>query len=117
MELVRRRYLNSEVRFIDTVCKPTKDRQSALQDLFELADTIVVVGGRASNNTLQLTATCRAAGKPAFHIERAEDLRAEWFASTGTIGLTAGTSTLLETVEAVRLRLEEISCNSNQPPT
>ena len=117
VELVRRRYLNSEVRFIDTVCKPTKDRQLALQDLFELADTIVVVGGRASNNTLQLIAACRAAGKPAFHIERAEDLRAEWFASTGTIGLTAGTSTLLETVEAVRLRLEEISCNSNQPPT
>src|SRR5207245_8993992 len=41
----------SEVRFVDTVCKPTKDRQSALRKLIDVTEAIVVVGGRDSNNT------------------------------------------------------------------
>jgi 4-hydroxy-3-methylbut-2-enyl diphosphate reductase len=99
----------SEVRFVDTVCKPTKDRQSALRKLIDVAEVIVVVGGRESNNTRQLVETCRAAGRRAFHIERPEELRSEWFDSIDVVGLTAGTSTLRETVETVFRRLEEIA--------
>jgi 4-hydroxy-3-methylbut-2-enyl diphosphate reductase len=99
----------SEVRFVDTVCKPTKDRQSALGKLIDIAEVIVVVGGRESNNTRQLVDTCRAAGRRAFHIERPEELRSEWFDSITVVGLTAGTSTLHETVHAVCRRLEEIA--------
>jgi 4-hydroxy-3-methylbut-2-enyl diphosphate reductase len=107
VELVRRAHPDSEVRFVDTVCKPTKDRQSALRKLIDAADAIVVVGGRTSNNTRQLVETCRAAGKPAFHIERPDELKPDWFRNIDIIGLTAGTSTLPETVHAVRERLLE----------
>ena len=99
----------SEVRFVDTVCKPTKDRQSALRKLIDIAHVIVVVGGRESNNTRQLAGACRSAGRRAFHIERPEELRSEWFNKTDTVGLTAGTSTMRDTVEAVFNRLHEIS--------
>ena len=40
---------------------------------------IVVVGGRASNNTRQLVETCREAGRRTIHIERAEELMAADF--------------------------------------
>lgn len=114
--LIRRTYPEAEVRFVDTVCKPTKERQSALRKLIATADAIVVVGGRTSNNTRQLVETCQAAGKVSFHIERPGDLRAEWFAGIRTVGLTAGTSTLPETVEAVAERLKEISLTfANKP--
>jgi len=99
----------SEVRFVDTVCKPTKDRQSALQKLIDVAEVIVVVGGRESNNTLQLVESCRTAGRRAFHVERPEELCSEWFQDISVAGLTAGTSTLRETVAAVLRRLEEIT--------
>jgi 4-hydroxy-3-methylbut-2-enyl diphosphate reductase len=99
----------SEVRFVDTVCKPTKDRQSALRILINATDAIVVVGGRESNNTRQLVETCRAAGKRAFHIERPGELQVEWFDNIDIVGLTAGTSTLPETVESVHQRLKQIS--------
>src|SRR6266480_3078378 len=98
---------NAKIRFADTVCKPTKDRQLALKKLIEVAEVIVVVGGRQSNNTRQLVETCRAAGKRALHIERPEELQPEWFRGVRVVGLTGGTSTLPETVEAVRQRLEE----------
>ena len=109
VDLIRRTYSESEVRFADTVCKPTKDRQAALRKLIETADAIVVVGGRTSNNTRLLVETCRAAGKIAFHIERSDELRADWFDGVKTVGLTAGTSTLPETVRAAQQRLEKIS--------
>jgi 4-hydroxy-3-methylbut-2-en-1-yl diphosphate reductase len=106
---IERLHPASEVRFVDTVCKPTKDRQSALRKLIDVAEVIVVVGGRESNNTRQLVETCRAAGRPAFHIERPEEVRSEWLDGISVVGLTAGTSTLRETVDAVFRRLEEIA--------
>ena len=72
-------------------------------------DTVVVVGGRNSNNTRQLVEAARAAGRKVFHIERPEELRPEWFRGCRCVGLTAGTSTLKETVAEVSARLEEIA--------
>jgi len=115
--LIRQTYPSAEVRFVDTVCRPTKDRQLALLKLIEVAEAIVVVGGLTSNNTRQLVKTCRAAGRTAFHIERPDELQPDWFVGMKTIGLTAGTSTLPETVEAVERRLQEISRSANNKLT
>jgi 4-hydroxy-3-methylbut-2-enyl diphosphate reductase len=104
---IARAHPNAEIQFADTVCRPTKDRQLALKKLIEVAEVIVVVGGRQSNNTLQLVETCRAAGRRALHIERPEELQPEWFRGVRVVGLTGGTSTLPETVEGVRRRLEQ----------
>ena len=113
VESIRAHYWESEVLFIDTVCKPTKDRQNSLHDLIAEADTIVVVGGRHSNNTRQLVQTCRTAGRHAIHIERPEELDPSDFTDVKVVGLTAGTSTLPETITAVWRRLEEISSAQN----
>ena len=99
----------AEVRFCDTVCQPTKDRQAALRALIARAEMIVVVGGQHSNNTRQLVLTAEAAGRRAYGIERAAELEPGWFESVETVGVTAGTSTLPETVQEVCARLEEIA--------
>jgi 4-hydroxy-3-methylbut-2-enyl diphosphate reductase len=101
----------SEVRFCDTVCQPTKNRQAALRKLIAECDTLVVVGGHNSNNTLQLVAAAAVAGRAVHHVERAEELRREWFRDAQVVGLTAGTSTLKETVAQVRTRLEVIAAS------
>jgi 4-hydroxy-3-methylbut-2-enyl diphosphate reductase len=44
VELIRRRFPRSDVRVIDTVCKPTKQRQSAAIALAQQADVEIVVG-------------------------------------------------------------------------
>jgi 4-hydroxy-3-methylbut-2-en-1-yl diphosphate reductase len=90
------------VHFRDTVCQPTKNRQESLRALLSEVDAVVVVGGKNSNNTLELLSTCRKTGTPSFHIERVEELTPSWFKGFETVGVTAGTSTLRETVEAVR---------------
>ena len=114
---IRAAHPESEVRFCDTICKPTKERQSALQKLLAEVEAVVVVGGRHSNNTRELVRSVEAAGRIAFHIETPDDLRSEWFDQIERVGLTAGTSTLRETVAAVHARLLTFHSNaSTQSP-
>jgi 4-hydroxy-3-methylbut-2-enyl diphosphate reductase len=109
VETMRGRFPESEVIFRDTVCQPTKNRQAALRKLLAECDTLVVVGGRNSNNTLALAAAATAAGRRAFHITHPEELHSEWFDDARDVGVTAGTSTLKETVAAVVERLEQFA--------
>lgn len=111
---LRERFPNAEVLFRDTVCQPTKDRQAALLQLLSRCDTLVVVGGPNSNNTLALAAAAEAAGVRAHRIARPGELRPEWFTDVENVGVTAGTSTLKETVAAVVARLEQIASEQCQ---
>lgn len=97
-----------EVRFVDTVCRPTKERQRALERLVERVEAVVVVGGRNSNNTRELVAFCQDRGVPAHHVEGPDDLDPDWFSGVSVVGLTAGTSTLDETIDAVDEALARI---------
>jgi len=105
---VRDRNPLADVRIIDTVCRPTKLRQLSVLDLAHRVDAVVVVGGRNSNNTRWLVKVCREHGTPALHVESAEDLDPAWFADVRTVGLTAGTSTLDDTIDEVHRALEDI---------
>ena len=100
---------HADVRFIDTICHPTKDHQKALERLMDEVEVMVVVGGHNSNNTRQLVLRCQAHGLPAYHVQGPDDLRPEWFDGIDTIGLTAGTSTLDETIDAVEAALQSMS--------
>ena len=95
----------AEIAFADTVCLPTKEHQRALENLLEKVEAVVVVGGRSSNNTRQLVARCHERGKPALHVQSAAELDPAWFKPFATVGLTAGTSTLAETIDQVHRAL------------
>ena len=99
----------ADICFVDTVCHPTKQRQQAMQELVQQVDAVVVVGGRNSNNTRRLAELCQEHEVPALHITCAEELDAVWFDGFEIIGLTAGTSTLDSTINAVQDRLEQLT--------
>ena len=108
--LLRSRFPNSEIRFIDTVCQPTKQRQHAAIDLAQRSDVVIVIGGAHSNNTRELVQTCQGYCSQVHHVQTADDLCDEWFLAVKTVGLTAGTSTpdaLISEVETWLGRLVE----------
>mgnify|MGYP001257284088 CR=1 FL=1 len=101
----------ADARFIDTVCRPTKLRQRALLELVPRVDAVVVVGGRNSNNTRRLVQLCHERQTPVLHVERADELDPKWFGDVHAVGLTAGTSTLDETINEVHRALEQMATN------
>jgi 4-hydroxy-3-methylbut-2-enyl diphosphate reductase len=104
-EAIAARNPGAEIQFLDTVCLPTKDHQRALERLLGEVEAMVVVGGRNSNNTRELVALCAERGIPALHVQDASELDPEWFLGIETVGLTAGTSTLDATIDAVHAAL------------
>lgn len=118
VELIRRRFPKSEVRFADTVCQPTKLRQNAAIELAQKCDVVIVIGGAHSNNTQELVKTCAHFCQRVHHVQSTADLREEWFCDTDTIGLTAGTSTPDTVIKAVEQRLLHFAtptaANTNQ---
>jgi 4-hydroxy-3-methylbut-2-enyl diphosphate reductase len=106
---LRRRFPNSEVRFVDTVCRPTKQRQHAAVELAQQCDVVIVIGGAQSNNTRELVETCSRYCVRVHHVQTADDLRVEWLEGAGAAGITAGTSTPDEVIERVERTLREMA--------
>lgn len=106
---IRARFPQAEVKFIDTVCQPTKMRQNAAIELAKNSSVVIVVGGAHSNNTRELAETCRKFCARVHQIETARELRAEWFDDCETAGLTAGTSTPDDVIQAVEQTMRELA--------
>lgn len=91
-----------EVRFIDTICQPVKERQQAIGDLLaQDIDLGIVIGGLNSANTRKLKDLMADKGVEAYHIEGPDDVRESWFLGKRHVGITAGTSTPQDVIEAV----------------
>jgi 4-hydroxy-3-methylbut-2-enyl diphosphate reductase len=106
---LRQRFPASEVRFVDTVCQPTKQRQHAAVELAQRCDVVIVIGGAESNNTRELVATCRAHCPQVHHVQTAADLCEEWFFTASTVGITAGTSTPDAVIDGVEQWLRSLA--------
>ena len=63
-----------ELKIVNTVCPVTIRRQEDTLETAREVDLMVVVGGRHSANTKELTRLCQIAGTPAVQIENAPDL-------------------------------------------
>ena len=99
-----------ELKIVNTVCPVTIRRQQDTTELAGAVDLVVVVGGRNSANTRELTRLVGIVGRPALQIERAEDLDdATVFDGRASIGVTGGTSTPIEDLEAVTRRIYELA--------
>ena len=86
------------------ICDFTQQAQEEAAELAGRVDAMVVVGGRDSSNTRRLVEVC-SEKCPTYHVETAEELRAEWFGRVGRVGVTAGASTRDADIDAVVDRL------------
>ncbi len=99
-----------ELKIVNTVCPVTIRRQEDTLDAAREVDLMVVVGGRSSANTKELTRLCGIAGTPAIQIEAARDLGdTSPFKGKKVVGVTGGTSTPIEDLHAVARRILELA--------
>src|SRR3954454_12535314 len=98
-----------ELKIVNTVCPVTIRRQQDTVDAAREVDLMVVVGGRSSANTKELTRLVGIAGKPAIQIEGWKDLSdASVFDGREIVGITGGTSTPIEDLRDVARRVLEL---------
>ncbi|MCI0703431.1 MAG: 4-hydroxy-3-methylbut-2-enyl diphosphate reductase [Planctomycetia bacterium] len=83
----------------DDICYATQNRQDAVRKIVPEADVVVVLGSQNSSNSQRLAELARSVGKPAYLIDRASELRDEWFTPADTVLITAGASAPEEHVQ------------------
>ena len=99
-----------ELKIVNTVCPVTIRRQEDTLEAAKEVDLMVVVGGRSSANTKELTRLCEIAGTTAIQIESMHDLTdASAFGDARIVGVTGGTSTPIEDLRDVTQRILELA--------
>jgi 4-hydroxy-3-methylbut-2-enyl diphosphate reductase len=99
-----------ELKIVNTVCPVTIRRQEDTLETAREVDMMVVVGGRSSANTKELTRLCEITGTRAVQIESVHDLTdAAIFDGSSIVGVTGGTSTPIEDLRDVAQRILEMA--------
>ena len=100
------RDLAKKYGFVDTICNPTKQRQSGTEELARESDIMIVIGGLNSSNSKELYAKCKEIGVESYFIQASEQINPNWFAGKEKIGVSAGASTpdylIVEVVEKIK---------------
>ena len=74
------------------ICYATQNRQDAVKALARECDVVIVVGSPNSSNSTRLREVAATEGVPAYMVDNASELRAEWVTGKQRIGVTAGAS-------------------------
>jgi 4-hydroxy-3-methylbut-2-enyl diphosphate reductase len=91
----------------DDICYATQNRQDAVKMLVKQCDVVVVIGSPSSSNSNRLREVASNVGLPAYLVDNADELNAEWFVGKRTVGISAGASAPEVLVQGVIARLEQ----------
>jgi len=84
---------HKEVRVFNTICNATFENQEAVRKISKKADVMIIIGGKNSSNTKQLSSISHDYCPDSYHIEDENDIDPLWFKDKNFCGISAGAST------------------------
>ena len=96
----------------DDICYATQNRQDAVKQLAQKCDLVIVVGSPNSSNSNRLREVADNLKVPAYLVDNASELKAEWLQGKKNVGVTAGASAPEVLVQNVVARLQELGVES-----
>lgn len=94
------------------ICYATQNRQDAVKHLASQSDVVIVVGSTSSSNSNRLREVAHNMNVPAYLVDNAGELQAEWLSGKLHIGISAGASAPEVLVQDVIARLQELGAKS-----
>lgn len=83
------------------ICYATQNRQDAVKLMSQSVDLVLVVGSPTSSNSNRLREVAERHGVPAYLVNDASELRADWLVGRSRVGITAGASAPEELVQGL----------------
>ena len=97
-----------DLRFINTICFPTKRNQEQIKELSKQCDVMFIIGSFTSANSKRLTDLSKERNKRSFQVTCASDINEKWLEDCTTVGISAGASTPDNIIDEVLNRIKEI---------
>lgn len=104
-----------EMKFINTICKPTTDHQEEIRIMPLENDVMIIVGSFTSANTKRLTEISTELNARTYQVQSAGDIRGEWFEGVQSVGVSAGASTPDRIIDQVVARISELTAQPAVP--
>jgi 4-hydroxy-3-methylbut-2-enyl diphosphate reductase len=101
-----------DLRFVNTVCFPTRRNQSQIKDIAPISDVMIIVGSFTSANTKRLHEVSLSLNSRSYMVENADDIEESWFDGAETVGVSAGASSPDELIEEVVEHLNNLHVKS-----
>ena len=98
-----------DLRFVNTICFPTKRNQTQLKSLSEITDVMVIIGSFTSANSKRLHQLALERNKKSYQVTCSEELQTIWFENAEIVGITAGASTPDSTIKEVIQKIKSFS--------
>ena len=90
-----------DLRFVNTICYPTRRNHEQIKELAEKSDVMIVIGSFTSANSKRLTQLALQRNKKSYQVTKASELKESWLEDSEVIGVSAGASTPDETIKEV----------------
>ncbi len=82
-----------DLRFINTICAPTKNRQTEIVQMAKARDLMLIIGSETSANTKRLLEISKKINKNSYRITNEKEIDTAWLSGISSIGICAGAST------------------------
>jgi 4-hydroxy-3-methylbut-2-en-1-yl diphosphate reductase len=112
---LKERYPNARGPRGDDICYATQNRQDAVKFMAPQCDLVIVVGSPNSSNSNRLREVSEKMGVPAYLVDSAADVKAEWLTGKRRVGVTAGASAPEILVLELIARLKALGAQSVRP--
>ena len=90
-----------DLRFVNTICFPTRRNHEQIKSLAELSDIMIVIGSFTSANSKRLAELAKERNERTYQVTSIDDLNSDWFQQSDTVGISAGASTPDNIIENV----------------
>ncbi|MEC8689356.1 MAG: 4-hydroxy-3-methylbut-2-enyl diphosphate reductase [Candidatus Neomarinimicrobiota bacterium] len=97
-----------DLRFINTICFPTKRNQEQIKELSKQCDVMFVIGSFTSANSKRLTDLSKERNSRSYQVTCASDIDEKWLDNCETVGISAGASTPDNIIGEVLDKIKEI---------
>ena len=91
IESIRGKFSDAIIR--NDLCYATTNRQSAVKEMADKIDLMLVIGATNSSNCNRLRETAEAYGVRAYLINGVDEIQTEWLDGVEDVGITSGAST------------------------
>ena len=102
-----------DLRFVNTICFPTKRNHERIKELSVNCDLMIVIGSFTSANSKRLTELAVQRNDNSYQVTGKEDLKKEWFYNVKNVGISAGASTPDYLIEEVKTQIKEFEREIN----
>lgn len=98
-----------DLRFVNTICFPTRRNHDQIKKLSNICDLMIVIGSFTSANSKRLTQLSLERNKNSFQVTCADDINESWFDGAESVGISAGASTPDNLIEDVITKVKLFS--------